>query len=128
MLRDHGVHDADERLVAVEEAVPPGEEIALQPALTQMLGQGRIHHPPIVGEAGICLRVDLVGPAAAAGLEHLLQAIGGRLVRPEDAEVPPGQVPGHQVPHIAAQNGHVLRLHRTGLGHLLGVLPKVGDA
>ena len=33
VLGEHGVHNADEGLVAVEEAVAAGEEVALQPAL-----------------------------------------------------------------------------------------------
>ena len=33
VLGEHGVHDADEGLIAVEEAVASGEQIALQEAL-----------------------------------------------------------------------------------------------
>src|SRR5712671_635109 len=33
MLVDHRVDDVDERLVAVEQAVPPGEQVSLEPPL-----------------------------------------------------------------------------------------------
>ena len=32
VLAEHRVHDADERLVAVEQSVPPGQQITFQPA------------------------------------------------------------------------------------------------
>lgn len=47
VLGKHGVHDADERLIAVEETVASGEQIALQPALAHMLGEHGIHHAAV---------------------------------------------------------------------------------
>ena len=46
----------DERLVAAEQAVPAGQEVALEPALAEVLGQD-LHDPPgrrlmLVGRAG----------------------------------------------------------------------------
>ena len=42
--RDHRVHDLDERFVAGEEAVPPGEQVALEPSLAHVLTEHL--HPP----------------------------------------------------------------------------------
>ena len=39
VLVEHRVDDVDERLVAVEEAVPAGEQVALEPALAQVLAR-----------------------------------------------------------------------------------------
>ena len=39
MLVEHRVDDVDEGLVAVEEAVAAAEQIALQPALAEVLGE-----------------------------------------------------------------------------------------
>src|SRR5207247_1997614 len=39
MLVEHRVDDVDEGLVAVEQAVPAGQEVALEPALAEMLRQ-----------------------------------------------------------------------------------------
>ena len=47
VLVEHGRDDVDERLVAGEEAVAPGEEIALDPALDGVLAQDL--HDPAVG-------------------------------------------------------------------------------
>ena len=46
VLVEHRVDDVDEGLVAVEEAVPPGQEVALQPALALVLGED-LHHPAL---------------------------------------------------------------------------------
>ena len=50
VLAHHGVHDADESLVAVEKAVPPGEQVSLQPALAHVLGEHAVHNAPVGGQ------------------------------------------------------------------------------
>jgi hypothetical protein len=37
------------RLVAVEQPVPAGQQVALQPALAQVLGQ-HLHHPAVAAQ------------------------------------------------------------------------------
>ena len=49
VLVEHRVHDVDERLVAGEEAVAPGEEIAFEPALAGVLAQD-LHDPAVRAE------------------------------------------------------------------------------
>ena len=46
VLVEHRIDDVDERLVAGEEAVPAGEQIALEPALALVLAE-HLHYPPV---------------------------------------------------------------------------------
>ena len=65
VLVEHRVDDVDEGLVAVEEAVPAGEQVALEPALAQVLGQ-HLHHPAVGREVlvvGEDLGVTRRGPS-----------------------------------------------------------------
>ena len=50
VLVEHGVDDVDERLVAVEQAVPPGQQVALQPAFGLVLAEHGVQHPPVGSE------------------------------------------------------------------------------
>ena len=59
---------------------------------------------------GICS----IQEAAAGDLKHRLQAVGGRLVRRENAEVAGVHVQLHHVPDVGAEDIHILRLHRAG--------------
>ena len=43
VLVEHRIDDVDERLVAVEEPMPPGEQVALEPALALVLAE-HFHH------------------------------------------------------------------------------------
>jgi hypothetical protein len=62
VLIEHRVHDVDESLVAVEEAVPAGEQIALEPPLTHVLGKN-LHDAPVRPQTFIG-RFDLGLPPA----------------------------------------------------------------
>src|ERR1700683_1531788 len=44
MLAEHRVDDADEGFITVEQSVPPGQEIAFQPALALVFAQHRIQN------------------------------------------------------------------------------------
>ena len=46
VLVEHRVDDVDEGFVAIEEAVTPGQQIALEPSLAKMLAQ-HLHDPPV---------------------------------------------------------------------------------
>ena len=84
VLVEHRVDDVDERLVAVEEAVAAGQQVALEPALAEMLAQD-LHDPPVVAQ------VLVVGSSSAyqasGHVEDGRQAVGGGLVGAEDPEV-----------------------------------------
>ena len=84
VLVEHRVDDVDERLVAVEQAVPAGQQVALEPALALMLGQ-HLHHPP-VGREVVVAGEHLGVPGAVRHLEHRAQPVRCRLVRSEQAE------------------------------------------
>ena len=56
--REHAVHDADEGLVAVEEAVAAGEQVALQHALADVLREHGVHDAAVRGE----VVVDVAAP------------------------------------------------------------------
>ena len=85
VLVEHRVDDVDERLVAGEEAVPAGEQIALEPALALVLAE-HLHDPAVRSEV-IVLRLRLRHPRAVGHLEHVLPAIRVALVGAEEAEV-----------------------------------------
>ena len=59
MLVEHRVDDVDERLVAAEQAVPAGQQVALEPALAGVLGQD-LHHP---ARGARCSSVVRISPA-----------------------------------------------------------------
>ena len=86
VLVEHRVDDVDERLVAGEEAVPAGQQIALEPALALVLAE-HLHHPA-VGREVVVPREGLGDPGAVGDLEHVLPAVRVVLVGAEQPEVP----------------------------------------
>lgn len=127
VLRYHGIHHADEALVAGKEAVSAGEQIALKPTLAHMLGQHRVHDAAVVGQELVA--GDNRGvPIALGGLKALVQAVGHRLVRSEDTEVLRVGVQLEDVADVAAEFNHILLLNRTGEWDINGVLLKIGRA
>ena len=85
VLVDHRVDDVDEGLVAGEEAVAAGEQVAFQPALALVLGE-HLHHAA-VGREMIVVRQALGVPRAVGDLEDVLPAVGVVLVGAEEAKV-----------------------------------------
>ena len=71
VLGRHGVHDADESLVAVEKAVAPGQKVTLQPALAAVLGKHGVHHPAVRREQFIVGK-SLRAPGAPSRLKDLV--------------------------------------------------------
>ena len=57
VLVEHRVDDVDERLVAVEEPVPAGEQVALEPALAEVLAE-HLHHPAVGREVVVSGRTS----------------------------------------------------------------------
>jgi hypothetical protein len=85
VLVEHRVDDVDEGLVAVEEAVAAGQQVALQPPLAEVLGQD-LHHASVRREA-LVGRCGLRKPGSRRDVEDVSEAVRRRLVRPEEAEV-----------------------------------------
>ncbi len=123
VLVEHRVDDVDERLVAVEQPVPAGEQVALQPALALVLGQ-HLHDPAVRGQV-IIARLDPRVEGPAGGLEHGIEPVGGGLVRPEQPEGP-RVAPGH-VAQPGAQDPGAFGLTGARLGHLHRVVAEIGQ-
>ena len=123
MLVDHRVDDVDERLVAVEQAVPPREQVSLQPALALVLGQ-HLDYTAGAGKMLVHLRPEEFGvPLLVGGVEDRLKAIGRGLVGAEDPEVV-GVEPYHLGQPLTEHLGGFG--HRgTGGGHVDAVFPEV---
>ncbi len=123
VLVEHGVDDVDEGLVAVEQAVPAGEEVALQPALAQVLRQ-HLHDPSAACQV-LVGGEDLRVPGALGHVEDGRQAVGVGLVGAHDPEV--GLVGGHHVTQEPSQDAGRLGGRRAGGGHVHGVVAEVGQ-
>src|SRR5208337_3706328 len=78
-------HNVDEGFVAVEESMPPGEQVALEPALALMFTQ-HFHHAP-GGRKKFVVRHGGGVPLAFGYFKEGFQAVGERLVRAEDPKV-----------------------------------------
>ena len=123
----HAVDDVDEGLVGGEEAVAPGQQIALVPALQGVLGE-HLQDAPIRGQLATIgvLRQIVREPQLLADLIDGVELVRRILVRAEDAEV------AHVLAHDLAQHGtQGLGVHGadpTGLVHGAGKGPVVGHA
>ena len=90
----------DECLIAVEETMATGQEIAFQPPLAKVLGQ-HLHHSAIGGKV-IVANNCLSSPCAICGLEDRGQAIGRGLIGSHQAE--PVAVAGDDVAQKCAED------------------------
>ena len=86
MLVEHRIDDVNECLIAVEQTVSAGQQIALEPALAEMFGQ-HLHDASAAGEM-LVIGFDRSGPRAVGHLEHRIEPIGCRFIGTHDAEVP----------------------------------------
>ena len=123
VLDGHGGRHHRERLVAGEEAVAPGEGVALEPPLAAVLAQ-HLHHPA-VGRDVVVGRKDGADEAAVLGLEDVAEAVRVRLVRAEEPEVRPPCGPAEDVPQKLAQWARGLEPLRRWRGHRDRVLTVV---
>jgi hypothetical protein len=85
VLVEHRIDDVNERLVAIEQSVPPGEQIALEPALALMLAQ-HFHHAPVRREKFV-VRHGRGVPLAVGRLRRPLPGRWRASRRAEDAEI-----------------------------------------
>ena len=113
----------DERLVAVEQPVPPGQQVALQPPLAHVLAQ-HLHHPA-VGRQVIVTRHDLALEGPVGHLEDIAQPVGGGLVRTEQPEV--RRVVLDHVAQPVAEHPSRFRHARAGVFHRHGVVGEFGQ-
>ncbi len=73
MLVEHRIDDMNESLVAVEQPMPAGQQVALQPTLTLVLAQ-HLHHTSAAGKE-LVTRHGRGVPLPLGHLEYRLQAI-----------------------------------------------------
>ena len=123
VLVEHRIDDMDERLVAVEEPVAAREEVPLEPALAEVLGED-LHHPP-VGREMVVERIRFCDPGAIRGREDVTKSVGSGLVRPEEAEVL--SVAGDDIAKEAAEHTCGLAERGRRLVDLDRVVAKVGQ-
>ena len=123
MLVEHRVDDVDERLVAREQPVPPGEQVPLEPALAEVLGED-LHHAAVRREPLVGRR-RLRDPGPPGHAEDVAEPVRGGLVGPEEPERL--RVPLDHVTQVAAQDAG--RLGRLGArpGHVDRVVAEVGQ-
>ena len=112
VLVEHRVNDVDERLVAVEQSMPAGEQITFEPAFALMLTQ-HFHDATVQGEELIVVLLSCI-PLPVGHLKHRTQAIGERFVRAEDSEIALLPVELGDIAQEHAEFMRVSRLNRSG--------------
>ena len=95
-LRHHRGRHHRERLVGREEAVAAGKEVALEPALAEVLGED-LEDPATRGDV-VVYRKGLAYEAAVLYLEDGAEPVGVGLVRAEEPKIRLPGVPGKGVP------------------------------
>ena len=108
MLVEHRVDDVDERFVAVEQTVPPSEQVPLQPSLALVLAE-HFHYAATRREKLIVRRCRGV-PLPVGHFKKRFQTIGECFVRTKNTEIPPLVV---QRSHIAQETPEHMRVADT---------------
>src|SRR5215207_661692 len=125
VLHYHRGGDHRERLVGGEEAVAAGEQVALEPALTEVFAQD-LEDPPR-GRDVVVDRERLADEAAVLDLEDGAEPIGVGLVRAEEPEVSRIGVACEGIAeHLTQASGGLVVLLRWRR-HLDGVAAEVGQ-
>jgi hypothetical protein len=115
VLVEHRVDHVHEGLVGREEAVPAGEQVALEPALERVLGE-HLEHAAVgrqLAAVGVLGQV-LLEPELLGRLVERVELVRAVLVRPEHAEAL--HVLAHDVAQEAAQRARVLGVGLAGAG------------
>ncbi len=124
VLVEHRIDDVDERLVAVEQSMSAGEQVALEPALALVFAQHRVQHA-----SGRCeqfvVRHGRGVPLALGRLEQGSQTVGERLVRAEDPEVSLLLVQLRDVTQERSEHTRIADAARPGRRHGLGVVAEI---
>ena len=86
MLAEHRIDNANEGLVAVEQSVASGQEIAFQPPFALVLAEHRVEYP--AGRRQELVVVEPLGvPLAIGNLEHGAKQIRKCLIGSEDPKI-----------------------------------------
>ena len=127
MLAEHRVDDADEGLVAVEESVPAGQQVALEHALALVLAEHGVDDAARGGEE-LVVRFSGGIPLPVRDLEHRAEQVRQRLVGTEDPEIALHLVSLRDVAEEPAQNARVLGVDGARRRDVDGMLAEVGHA
>jgi len=115
MLTEHRIDDADEGLVAIEQSVPPGEQIPFQPSLALVLAEHRVQNP-----TGGREKLVLVGrtsiPLPVGNFKYRTQEIRERLIRTEEAEIARVLIKLDHIAQELAKHQGILAVNGAGLG------------
>ncbi len=115
-----------ECFVAIEQAVPSGEQVTLQPAFALMLTQ-HLHHTSVACEEFVIL--DFIRqPLSVGGFEHRFESVRECLVRAENAEIALLRVQLGDVAQKAAQDVGVAGTAESRRAHVERVVAKVRHA
>jgi len=85
MLVQHRINDVNECLIAGEEAVAAGEEIALEPTLALVFAK-HLHYPPTRSQM-VVPGADISNPGTIGDLEDVLPAVRVVFVGTEEPEI-----------------------------------------
>ena len=124
VLVEHRIDDVDKGLVAIEQPMPSGEQIAFEPTFTLMLAEH--FHDPSVGGKKLIIRFRPGFPLAVGDLKNSIQAVGKRLVGTKNPEIALLLI---KVDHLAqefSQNMGVGGLGGSGRGHIHRKISKIG--
>ncbi len=120
VLVEHRINDVDERLVAIEQSMSPGQQVAFKPAFALVFAQHRIQHASVAGEKFV-VRQSRGVPLALGHLEKRFEAVGESFVRAENTKVPLLAV---QLRHIAQERTEhmdVANAARPGRGNVFRI-------
>ena len=117
VLVEHRIDNVDECLVAGEQPVSPGQQIAFQPALADVFGED-FHDPAIGGEVVVVIKA-FGHPGPVGDFEQRAQPVGIDFVRAEDAEIV--AVVAHHIAQESAHHPRRFRHYRARLRHIHGV-------
>ena len=124
MLAEHRIDDADKGLVAVEQAVSPGQQIALEPSLALMLAEHGVQDATLRREKLIV--VDFAGvPLTIGDFKDVAEQVRKRFVRTEDAEVALVLVEARHIAKEFAEHHRILRADGARRGDRDRMIAKV---
>lgn len=122
MLVHHRVDDVGEGLIAVEQTVPPRQQITFQPTLAHVLRQD-FEHAPVASQMLIA-RQNRCAPLFVADVVHRTEPVRRGLIGSEQPEVAVAGVAHHHFAQIPAEHpgrfGHRIPGSDRGHGEFLG--------
>ena len=127
VLAEHRIDDANERLVAVEQPVPPGQQISFQPTLALVLAEHRVQHASGRREEFIIFYFPGV-PLTVGDFKNRAQEIRECLIGTEDPEIALILIQLGHVTQELTQHERILGGNRAGRRHIDRVEVKIRHA